>query len=176
MKYLSIVAMVAVLLSAIPVVAQSTSSKQLREYSDDAEREVQYVEFNDTRCDGQVLNDGLICVLDHPEERRPEKRSAVLRLFYPIGALSILTTIWVSEIDSNEANIAYLVTIRDYIDATKSDVPRLRAAIKTDGSISIDTDYGEYPPQFVPEEESVALLKRHEGEIRKLISALSQTR
>ena len=171
MKYFSIVAIVAMLLSATPVVAQSASSKQFRAYSGETE----YFEFNDTRCDGQILNDGLICVLNLPEDRRPETRSAALTLFYE-RALSTFTTIRVSEIDTNEANIAYLIIIRDYVGGTKSDVPRLRAVIKTDGSVSIDTAYGEYPPQFSAEEESRSLLKSHEGEIRKLISALAQTR
>lgn len=173
MKYLALTAILTTLLSVTPAVAQSTSSERFREYSTSG---IQYLNFssNADLCNGQVLDNGLICVMDLPQEQLA-RRLAVLKLLYGESpVLRTLTTVQVFEIAPNEADTSYVVIIRDYIATTNSDVPRLRAAIRLDGSVSVDVEYGEYPPQFSAEEESRNMLERYEGEIRKLMAALVQ--
>lgn len=171
MKYLATATIFTILLSISPAIAQSTSSETFRQYSDGRH----YFNFGSdaNSCDGQVLENGLICVEDLPEEQRPKDRLALLNIANL--NLGISTTVRVFKVDPNDANVAYLVIIHDIIPVTDSNPPRLLAMVKLDGTVSVDPDYGEYPPQFSAEEESLNTLKRYEGEIRKLISALVQT-
>lgn len=170
MKYLATATIFTILLSISPAIAQSIPSETFREYSD----RNHYFDFSSdaTLCGGQVLDDGLICVIDLSEEQ-PENRLASL-LISNLD-LGILTHVRVFEVAPNESNIAYLVFIHDIIPVTDSNIPRLLAIVRLDGTVSVDPDYGEYPPQFLAEEESLSTLERYEGEIRRLISALVQT-
>ena len=157
MKSLAIATIFTILLSISPAIAQSTSSETFREYSDGKH----YFNFGSDAnlCGGQVLDDGLICVEDLPEEQRPKDRLAVLNIANL--ELGISTSVRVFEVDPNEANIAYLVVIHDIIPVTDSNVPRLLAMVRSDGTVSVDPDYGEYPPQFSAEEESRSMVERY---------------
>ena len=170
-KHLAIATIFTILLSISPAIAQSTSSETFREYSDGKH----YFNYGSdpNLCSGQVLDDGLICVIDLLEEQRPEDRLA--SLIISNLNLGISTHIRVFEVDPNEANIVYVVLIHDIIPVTDSNVPRLLATVRSDGTLSVDPDYGEYPPQFSAEEESRSMVERYQGEIRRLISALVQT-
>jgi len=93
-----------------------------------------------------------------------------------------LTTIRVIEMESNPANLAYSVfvddrTLPNQFNPDGFDRPLLFLSVRNDGTVAINTDYGEYPPQFDQEEEEAGrILNIHQGSIQQLINALMQTR
>jgi hypothetical protein len=167
------VTMLSILLSLTPAMAQNVSQKQIQEYSDEHNGTVSFDFRDSSQCD-QVLDNGLICIDVLPEEQRPQRQSARLVLIYTVGAITTVTTVKMYELEQNENNVAYAVTVHDYYDNNKTNIPRLLAFIKTDGSVGVDPTYPEFPPQFSPEEESFQVLERYAEEIRKLRSALAR--
>jgi hypothetical protein len=134
-------------------------------------------------CSGQVVNNGQICVTNLPATQRPGQRLAMMGYIYtdPNIFTRTVTTIRVVEMESNPANLVYSVfvddrTLPNQFNPDGFDRPLLFFGIRNDGSVAINLDYGEYPPQFDKREEANRLLNLHQPAIQQLISALIQTR
>lgn len=160
---------------AIPIeaIAQTNQLKQAPTSSRD------YIIFSDSpnSCAGQLVDDGRICVVEFPQEQRPFHRVARLGISDSIVSFETLNLI---EFEPNEANIAFLFVMDRHVRSSllepSTKFPVVRAYIRTDGAVSIDSDYGEFPPGFSPEEESARMVEMHRAEIQMLISALMETR
>lgn len=138
---------------------------------------------NPDLCRGQVVNNGQICVTNLPATQRPGQRLATMGYLYtdPNLFTRTVTTIRVVEMEPNPANLVYSVfvddrTLPNQFNPDGFDRPLLFLGIRNDGSVAINPGYGQYPPQFDPEEEANRLLDLHQPAIQQLISALIQTR
>lgn len=175
MRRFVIPAIVIAFLGATPAIAQRIYPKPFREYSTKAA----YLDFSarPNLCSGQILDNGLICVKDLAKEQKSEKQVAFMSLMFDMDEpFATMITIRTFEVEPNNANIAYKAIIRRFVALTKSDLPLLLAFVKKDGSVSVDTTYGDFPPQFSAEKELLSILEERKGEIRKLMEALSKTR
>jgi len=164
----------ALLSSSSPVIAQNTYPKPFRAYSNNAA----YLDFSAQPdiCNGQILDKGLICIRDITKETKHARRLAFLRLASNPGKdTANIITIQTFELEPNNSNVAYKVIIRRIWILSKSDLPLLLVLVKKDGSVAVDTTYGDFPPQRSAEKESYKILEEYKGEIRKLIAALNKT-
>lgn len=158
MKQFVIPAIVVTLLSATPAIAQKV-------VPDD------YLNFSSypTLCDGQILKDGVICVKNFSEtQSKYISRNARLIFVSRIDETTrIYEMVRVDEIRTNEAGIAYVVTIDWINNLTKMKQQIARTVVRKDGSTRVDPKYGEYG-----QVDAVMWLERRNKEIRLLVSAL----
>lgn len=172
----------ATLLGTAPGLAADQISSPLLAQASNHSRPIDFA-ANPELCSGQVVSNGQICVIDLPANQRPSQRLAIMSSLRtdPHILSRTLTTIRVIEIEPNPANLAYSVfvddrTLPNQFNPDGFDRPLLFVSVRNDGAVAIDTDYGEYPSQFDPEEEANRLLNVHQGSIQQLINALMQTR
>ena len=173
MKIFTTIVLATAILGTSPVIAQNTYPKPLREYSNNAA----YLDFSAQPdiCNGQILDKGLICIRDITKETKYARRLAFLRLVSNLGKdTANIIAINALELKSNNSNVAYKVFIRRFWFLSKSDLPLLLVYVKKDGSVAVDTTYGDFPPQLSAEKESYKILEEYKGEIRKLIAALNK--
>jgi hypothetical protein len=170
MKELIITTLSLFLLSSFSVNAESNNLKPFRRYSNGAE----YLDLNSRSnlCKGKIVEKGLICITKINLRNKLNQPIAFMHLRYKTGDIQSLVTIQAVKLVPSQNNIANIVTIRRFIEITKSEHPMLLVTIDNDGTISVDSTYGEFPEQFSPKEESMNLLKEYQEEIRKLVLSL----
>jgi hypothetical protein len=175
MKVFTAIVFATAIFGTSPAIAQRSYPEPFREYS----KNVAYLDFSiqPNICNGQILDKGLICIKDITKETKYAKRVAFIRLLFNLGndAANIIT-IQTFELEPNNSNVAYKVIIRRTWFLSKSDVPLLLVFVKKDGSVAVDTTYGDFPPQYSAEKESYKILEEYKGEIRKLIAVLNKAR
>lgn len=139
-------------------------------------------ETNPDLCTGQIVNGGNVCITDDPNNQSSGRRAAMMLYWKQITTSSVtLTVVRVTELAPNEANLLYAAvvdekTLPNQDDVDRVDRPLLMAGIRPDGTIGINANYGQYPPNVDRMEEANRLLGQHQAAIQQLINTLNQTR